>query len=508
MRAPKPVMWVGGAAALALAGWGALTVLGMGRQDAEPYRTVAVDRGTVARTVSATGTLQPVTTVDIGSTISGPILSVEADFNDRVREGQVLARIDPQTFRARVEQLTAGLAQAQAELDFARLDWERFSKLGEAGYASPQQLSQKRTALDRAEASVRLSTAQLQSAQVDLDRTIIRSPVNGVVVDRRIEPGQTVAASFQAPSLFLIAEDLSQLEALIYVDEADIGEVREGQSVRFNVDAFPGQDFSGTVSQIRQQGVNTQGVVVYRVLVLAENRGGRLLPGMTANAEVLIREEDEALRIPNAALRFRPNDPALLAQAEPGGEDAGRGRRQVAAAGGGGPGGGPGGGGPGGGGPGGGARQLTEALDLSPEQSTQVQQAFQAAFQNASGDRPGPDATPEQRRAFFRKVQESAMRQVEAILTPEQKTRFAQIRQAMAEGGQTRAATLWVLRDGKPQPVRVRLGLADDAYTQIAGGELQPGDEVIIGGGPKGEDEGASRSPMGGGGPGPRIRGV
>lgn len=402
----RRMIWaVAALATVALGGW---TVFGRGGPPVEPYRTLPVDRGDVVRAVTATGGLQPLVTVDVGSTVSGPVKSVEADFNAQVKAGQVLARLDPQTFQTRVQQLDASLAQAQADFAVAQADWDRYQRLGAEGFASPQLLAQKRAALDKARASVAVARAQLASAQVDLDRSVIRSPVDGVVVDRKVEPGQSVAASFQAPTLFIIARDLSKLQAEIAVDEADIGEVREGLPVRFTVDAFPGEDFTGAVSQVRKQGAQASGVVSYTVIVEAENRGGRLLPGMTANAEILVEERRNVLRLPNAALRFRPGDPKVAAKAE-----AVRGA----------------------------ARERVEA------------------------DRDGKAAAGEGARAI-----------------------------------------VWVLRDGAPEPVAVRLGVASDSQTEVLDG-LKEKDPVVVGGGPalKGKGGGIPGGPPPGG---PRLRGA
>ncbi len=309
----KRVLW--GLAALA-ALIGLWLIFGRGGGDAQPYRSAVIDRGAVTRVVSATGALEPLVKVDIGSTVSGPVLSVEVDFNSQVRAGQVLARLDPDSFQQRVREAEAQLASAQADANVARTEFERYARLDAAGFASPQLMAEQRAARDRAQAQVQQAAAALASARTDLARTIIRSPINGVVVDRQVNPGQSVAASFQAPTLFVIAQDLSRLQANITVDEADIGEVREGMQVRFMVDAFAEEEFQGTVAQVRQQGVDTNGVVSYTVVVEAENPGRKLLPGMTANAEIVVEERADVLRAPNAALRFRPADEALVARGQ------------------------------------------------------------------------------------------------------------------------------------------------------------------------------------------------
>jgi HlyD family secretion protein len=502
MEAKKGIRWILPAVLIAaVALWAAFALFG--KPDASTaYRTSPADRGTVTRVVSATGALQPVVTVDVGSTVSGPILSVDVDFNDRVTKGQVLARIDPISFQARVQQLSASVAQARADLGVAQTDWQRYSTLGAKGFAAPQLLKEKQAALQRASAAVQVAQAQLNGANVDLSRTVIRAPVTGVVVDRKVEPGQTVAASFTAPSLFLIAQDLSALEAVISVDEADIGDVREGQSVRFNVDAFPGEDFDGNVVQVRQQGVATNGVVSYSVVVRAANPGGRLLPGMTANAEILIEDRPNVLRVPNAALRFRPSDPKLQAlaqeQAKKGGGDGGGGAQAANKNGGGGQ--------RGQGGQGRGAERMIQRLGLDAQQAEKAK-AIYAAAAEAAGPRPGQDAPQEERRTYQKKMRDAALRELEPILTPAQKAKLAEVRRER-EGARAKNATLWVLRDNKPAPVNVRLGVAGDAYTEVEGGGLKEGDALITGGGPAdNQKKKGGQGPMGGGG-GPRIRGV
>ena len=468
-----------------------------GSEEAEPYRTAPVDRGEVARVVAATGALEPLISVDVGASVSGPLRDVLVDFNDRVTAGQVLARIDPITFQARVDQLSASLNQAEADLAVVVADNARYERLAAEGFASNQLLDQQRAARARAQAAVAQVRAQLSSARADLERTVIRAPVDGVVVDRRVDPGQSVAASFQAPTLFVIAQDLSQLQAAIVVDEADIGEVQEGLAVRFNVDAFPGEDFAGEVAQVRQQGATNQGVVTYTVMVRASNPGGRLLPGMTANAEIMIETKDDVLRLPNAALRFRPGDPAVAALAD--GLEGGSGPPREGQGG-------------GQGGQNGGDRgaqmvaRAAEALSLTETQTETLREALRAAREGA-GSPPGPDAPQEERRAFMRRITEQAYRALEPSLTPEQRTALAELR-ASRGAPRDRSAVVWVMREGAPQPVRVRLGVASDNQTEILEG-LAEGDEVVTGGGPeREEDQRPGQAPGAGGPPGVRIRGA
>ncbi|MGE3142837.1 MAG: efflux RND transporter periplasmic adaptor subunit [Hyphomonadaceae bacterium] len=470
----------------------------------DPYRTAAADRGAITQVVSATGALQPLVSVNVGSTVSGPVQSVEVDFNSTVRAGQVLARLDPSSFQQRVQQAQATLAQAQADAQVAVTDYTRYAQLDQAGYASQQLMAQQRAARAKAQASVASARAALASARTDLDRATIRSPINGVVVDRQINPGQSVAASFQAPTLFVIAQDLSRLQANITVDEADIGQVRQGMPVHFTVDAFPDEQFDGAVSQVRQQGANTNGVVSYTVVVEADNPGHRLLPGMTANAEIVVQEVPNVLRVPNAALRFRPSDEslaargqALLSAARQGGAGQGAQNQNQAAAGG-----------------GRGGLRVFESLNLTPAQQEQARQILQSATA-AAGAPPGADAAPAERRAFMRRVREAAMRRIDPILTPAQRTQLAALRAGGAIGAQrtapSRPAVVWVLRNDKPTPVRVLIGLADDSFTAITGGDLKAGDEVITGGGPQpkaGQERGGRQSGPMGGAPNMRIRGM
>jgi HlyD family secretion protein len=475
----------------------ALVVFGVwfftkGDGDAEPYRTEAVDRGAIVRVVSATGTLQPLVSANVGSTVSGPVRDVLVDFNSQVRAGQVLARLDPTSFQQRIVQAQASLAQAQAQAAVANSDYQRYVLLQQRGFASEQLMNQQRAARDTARAAVAQASAQVASARTDLDRSVIRSPIDGVVVDRQVNVGQSVAASLQAPTLFIIAQDLSRLQANITVDEADIGEVREGMAVRFTVDAFPEREFEGRVSQVRQQGVAESGVVSYTVVVEADNPGRQLLPGMTANAEIVLEERQDVLRIANNALRFRPADEALAARGQPlasdgasAGAQRGQGGERRRGQ---------------GGGQGRGVEQLTQALELTPAQQATARQAFQTAMESARGSGGGD------RRAMMRQVREAALRELEPSLTERQRELLTQMRQGGGPRAEVRRqAVVWVLRNNRPVPVQVEIGVADNGHTLIHGG-LNEGDDVIIGGGPQPEGgQQQQRGPMGGG---MRIRGA
>lgn len=495
----------GGAALLVLlVGWNIFS----GDSDAEPYRTAPVDRGSITRVVSATGTLQPLVSANIGSTVSGPVAEVLVDFNSQVRAGQVLARLDPTPFQQRIVQAQASLSQAQAQLAVAESDYQRYVLLQQRGFASEQLMSQQRAARDSARAAVAQASAQVGAARTDLERSVIRSPIAGVVVDRQVNVGQPVASSLQAATLFVIAQDLSRLQANITVDEADIGFVQEGQAVRFTVDAFPEREFEGRVSQVRQQGVAESGVVSYTVVVEADNPGRQLLPGMTANAEIVLEQRDDVLRLPNTAMRFRPADTDLIAegQALMGGGGDRRGRSGEAQAQTRGDGGGPGvRQGRGQGQRGRGVAQIAEQLQLTDAQRAAAQTAFENAIATMPRGEGGGD-----RRAGMRRIREQVIRAIEPTLNPQQQQLLAQMRSGAGAPREIRQqAIVWVLRNRQPAPVLVEIGVADNGYTLLHEG-LNEGDEVIIGGGPRAEDGAAS--PFGGGrgrgGGGVRIRGA
>src|SRR5690606_1667561 len=286
------------------------------------YRTETVQRGDIRVAISSTGTLSAISTVTVGSQISGQVTDVLVDFNSHVKKGDVLARIDPSTYEAQLEQGNAQIAsaraqlrQAQATLHNAELDYRRKADLGEQKLVAQGDVDQARAALDQAraqvnsaQASIRQQTASLKNTQVNINRAVIRSPVDGVVLTRSIEAGQTVAASFSAPELFTIAEDLSKMKIELAVDESDIGQVQVGQTVSFTADAFPDRKFGGTVEQVRLAATTTNNVVTYPVVVTVDNSDGTLLPGLTVNAEIEVSKREGVLKVANAALRYKPGD--------------------------------------------------------------------------------------------------------------------------------------------------------------------------------------------------------
>lgn len=270
------------------------------------YLTEAVERGALTQTVSANGTLNPVTLVSVGSQVSGIVKNIHADFNDHVTAGQVLLELDPALVQAQAQQSAASVASARASLDLAQANEARIRSLYTQEYASKQELETAVQALKAAGAQLALTEAQAARDRTNLGYTQIRSPVSGVVVSRQIDVGQTVAASFQAPVLFQIAQDLSKMQINSSFAEADIGNIRAGQAASFTVDAFPGRQFKGLVRQVRLNPTTQQNVVTYNVVIDVDNPDSLLLPGMTAYVGVVTAEKTEVLKVPNAALRFRP----------------------------------------------------------------------------------------------------------------------------------------------------------------------------------------------------------
>ncbi|MFN9807286.1 MAG: efflux RND transporter periplasmic adaptor subunit [Betaproteobacteria bacterium] len=274
------------------------------------WRTLPVERGSISQLVSATGTLQPTAQVNVGTQVSGTIVRVFTDFNQPVKAGQVLAEMDPALFRSAVKQAQASVASAQAQLALASGNEERNRSLVQQQFIARQVLDNAIQQREAAQAALEVARAQLDRAQTDLANSVIRSPVDGVLVDRKVDVGQTVAASFQTPNLFVIARDLSRMEIHTSVSEADVGAVREGMPVQFRVDAQYDRRFEGKVQQIRLNPKSEQGVVTYNVVISADNGERLLLPGMTARVDIVAARRDDVLKIANAALRYRPSEAA------------------------------------------------------------------------------------------------------------------------------------------------------------------------------------------------------
>ncbi|MFI4934608.1 MAG: efflux RND transporter periplasmic adaptor subunit [Caulobacterales bacterium] len=464
----------------------------------DPYRTAEVTRGDLTRSVSASGSMQALVTVQVGSQVSGQIQTVLVDFNSPVTRNQVLAVIDPTTYASRVQQAQAdlgaqqaalnqqqaGLQQALAQVAVDKATYDRTVALTQKGYDSPSALETAEATFKRSQAGVGQATAlvgaqrarivqsqaALQASRLDLAHTRIVSPIDGVVVNRAVDPGQTVQASFQTPTLFQIAQDLSKLQVKILVDEADIGQVKEGLPVTFTVDAFPDQTFTGTVTQVRKQPETQSNVVAYEVIAEAANPKGQLLPGMTANADILIEQKHAVLRVPNAALRFKPVEPARPQGFGGASGGAGFGGRAF------------------------GGGQAFQQLNLTADQQQSAKQIFGAAAQQAFAG----DADPAARKKIF----DAANVQFEAILNPDQKAKFiAIIAQAAADRAGSKPGVVYVLRDGKPVSVPVRVGATDGTNTEVIG-RLTENDQVIVGGGPRAKVQLRGPVPgLGGGGP-------
>ena len=275
---------------------------------AETFQTAAVMRGPITQAVSATGTLNPVVNVQVGSQVSGNIQKLFVDFNSPVKEGEVVAQIDPILFQANVAQAEGELANAKAGLELAQLNAGRIESLVAKQSSAQADLDQARASLHQAEANVQIKQGALDKVRADLENSTIRSPIDGVVISRSVDVGQTVAASLQAPILFTIANDLANMQIDANVAEADIGSVAVDQKVDFTVDAFPNQTFQGKVTQVRNAPINVQNVVSYDTVIGVKNPEMKLKPGMTANVSIIAAHQDEVLKVSNAALRFRPAD--------------------------------------------------------------------------------------------------------------------------------------------------------------------------------------------------------
>jgi HlyD family secretion protein len=438
-----------------------------------------------------------VVSVQVGSQVSGQIKEILVDFNSPVKLNQLIARIDPETFQYRLRQTEADVEAARAALgvqqaevmrakanlsEFER-DFERKKLLVEKNFISVAEREKAQSVLDagraalqvtqsqakNSEAQVRQREAQQAQARIDLERTAIKAPVDGIVVKRSIEPGQTVAASLQSPELFVIARNLTDMQVETSIDEADVGRIRVGQKASFTVDAFAGRSFSGEVRQVRKAATVISNVVTYTVVVSAANPDLTLLPGMTANVRIVTAQKDSALKVPNAALRFRP----------PGAADEKKPAVAVTPA----PTSGPGvGGGPGGGGLGQLRERLTSELKLDADQQGKVEAIFAGMREKFMAARDLPEA--EKSRAQERNRAE-IREKISVLLTPEQKKRYEEMAsesQAARAGGGGGSGRVWIVgENGSPKAVSARLGLTDGSMTEIVTDEIKEGSEVIVG---------------------------
>jgi HlyD family secretion protein len=491
---------------LAAAGAGAAWMLGLGGfggsgDGALAYETAEITRGEIRRLVTTSGPVRAVVTVSVGSQLSGRIDKLSADFNSEVKEGDLLALLDDKTFAARVAQARSDLVAAKAGLtnqEAARVKaeamlrnakrlLERQETLASKGVASTATLDTAIRDVDVAVADIAVIDAQIENAkatiaqreaalkvaEIDLDRTRILSPIDGTVISRTIDVGQTVAASLQAPELFKIAQDLRRIQIEAQVNEADVGAIREGNPVEFTVDAYPDDRFRGSVSQVRLAATELQNVVTYTVIIEARNEDRRLYPGMTANVQIETARRHGVLRVSNDALRFRPRDVAAAAPQPGSAQAAERGERLLT--------------------------QLRTALKLNDEQAARVQDIMHKAAaaraerqksrqEQGEGGGNGSEGAGESRAGNARGAADKGggarnrfMERIEAALEPtlteEQKPLLERWRQAR-QGG--RMATIWVMGvDRKPEQRQVRLGISDEQFAELVGGGLKQGDRVI-----------------------------
>lgn len=315
VRMPRRRWWIAGAVVLvaggALAAW---LVLRGG--PAGSYETAAIRYGDIAQTVSANGTLNPVTVVNVGTQVSGTVQNLYVDFNSRVKAGEVLLRLDPTLFKAQIAQDTASLHSAEANVLLAQANNERGQAMYKQHYVSRSDLDQVTAALKVAQAQLETARAQLAHDEANLSYTVIRSPIEGIIINREVDVGQTVAASFQTPTLFEIGQNLKKMQIDTTVDEADVGSVKVGQHAGFTVDAFPNEVFPGVVAQVRLNPTTVQNVVTYDVVVNVDNPDEKLLPGMTAYVDITVAKHQHVLLVPNAALRVALGQGTQPAQAQ------------------------------------------------------------------------------------------------------------------------------------------------------------------------------------------------
>lgn len=288
---------------------------GSGNEDSS-FRFVTVELGDLEQVVSATGSLDAVTTVQVGTQVSGIVSEIYVDFNDEVEQGQVIAQLDRTLLAIAVSESQSNLIRSQAQYEFVDRNFGRTTELFERQLVSESEFDQAQYDMRTAQAAYESSRISLERAQRNLGYATIYAPISGIVIERNVDPGQTVAASLSTPQLFLIANDLSEMRILASVDESDIGFVKEGQDIRFTVQAYPDDTFTGTVAQVRLQSRVQENVVNYTVAIDVRNDDGRLIPGMTATVEFLVQTVSEVLKVPNAALRFRPPEEMLAGMME------------------------------------------------------------------------------------------------------------------------------------------------------------------------------------------------
>lgn len=400
------------------------------------YRTEALAKGDIESVVTTSGTLNPVDTVDVGSQVSGKIMKLNADFNSKVKRGEILAQLDLEPLQLKVDQAESNFKSRQASLDQSKLSLEQAEKKFKRGkelfdkkQISVQEMEDvelnflnAKGSLVSSESSLSQAKSSLDSSKIDMSYAVIRSPIDGVVINRAVNIGQTVAASYQAPLLFKLASDLGKMQLQCDIDETDIGKVKEGQKVRFTVSAYQGETFNGVVKQVRYSPQTVQNVVTYTTIVAADNPDLKLMPGMTATVSIITGESRGVLRVANSALRFTPP----LPQAE-----------------------------------------LQKLLGTGAPQRGQTgqRQAGQQTGERQTGERQGGQ-------------RQGGQRMGAEDMTPEQLQRFQQ----MMATRQRTVSRVWVMDDlGALKPVTVRTGLTDNTYSEIVGGELKEGMKIVLG---------------------------
>jgi HlyD family secretion protein len=487
----KKTYWIVGAVGAALLAGGGWWWTQRSASDAVQYRIAKIERGNLQATVAASGAVNPVAQVVVGTQVSGQIRDLLVDFNSEVKAGQLLARIDPETFEYRVRSAQADVdaaraavltaqanaiaaqaqvSRAQVDLDEARRDFDRKQMLVEKQFIAVSEADKARAlvntsveALKAVQAQVGVAQAQVKSAlanvaqrdatlaqaRIDLERTRITSPVNGIVIKRAIEKGQTVASSLQAPELFVIAQNLSDMQVDASIDESDVGRLRTGQKASFTVDAFPGQTFEGEIRQVRKAATNVANVVTYVAVVGFANVGGRLLPGMTANVRVVTDMRENVLKVPNSALRVRIAGVEPAAEAPAAGASA-----PVAAA-------------PPG--AGGGANtefrnRVVNGLQLSAEQTAKVDAVYAELRPKFGALR---DLTSEERPKARERLLSEVRARIGDVLTPEQKVKYSGLVAESASRTSTRGRIYLLDEQGKPVALNVRLGITDGTSTEL-----------------------------------------
>ncbi len=508
------------------------------------FRSALVERGSLTSSVSASGTLNAVLSVSVSSQVSGQVKEVLTDFNAEVRRNQIIARLDPEQFEYRVRQAQADVdaatatvavqtaqissrqadvMRAQVNLDEAKRDLERKAQLVEKNFISPverdkaqaqvrileqdivgarAQLDLARAQVRNAQATVKQREAQLSSARVDLERTVVRAPVDGIVVKRSVEQGQTVAASLNAPELFVIAQNLRDMQVDVSIDEAEISRVKAGQRATFTIDAFPGRTFTGEVRQVRKAATNVQNVITYTAVVNTQNSDLSLLPGLTANVRIVVDQRDAVLKVQNAALRFRPPAQSALAStgaAQPSAATAPAGTGGAAAS------------------PmAERARAFRESLERELKlDDTQKQKLGTILDGQRERLRALRDAPESERGRMAQQMRADTSEKIEAILTPEQKPRYKELAAEYAASARPAGSSnsgggrgkLWVQEaDGKLRSFDVRTGITDGTMTEVTAlgqsTDLKEGLSVLTGASTPATDAKRPAQPAT---PGPRL---